>query len=37
MNSLVQRKAQAVLPEPELLRAMVDVNYFPPTAPPPVE
>jgi hypothetical protein len=26
--------AQAVLSEPELLRAMFDVGYFPPNAPP---
>jgi hypothetical protein len=27
----------AVLSEPELLRAMFDVGYFPPNTPPPVE
>ena len=27
-------KAQAVLSEPELLRAMFDVGYFPPNTPP---
>jgi hypothetical protein len=26
-------KAQSVLPEPELLRAMFDVGYFPPNTP----
>jgi hypothetical protein len=26
-----------VLSEPELLRAMFDVGYFPPNTPPPVE
>jgi hypothetical protein len=30
----VVAKAQAVLSEPELLRAMFDVGYFPPNAPP---
>jgi hypothetical protein len=29
----VVAKAQAVLSEPELLRAMSDVGYFPPNAP----
>ena len=33
----VVAKAQAVLSEPELLRAMFDVGYFPPNTPPPVE
>jgi hypothetical protein len=27
-------KAQAVLSEPELQRAMFDVGYFPPNTPP---
>jgi hypothetical protein len=27
-------KAQAVLSEPDLLRAMFDVGYFPPNSPP---
>jgi hypothetical protein len=27
-------KAQTVLSEPELLRAMFDVGYFPPNTPP---
>jgi hypothetical protein len=27
-------KAKAVLSEPELLRAMFDVGYFPPNTPP---
>jgi hypothetical protein len=31
----VVAKAQAVLSEAELLRAMFDVGYFPPNAPPP--
>jgi hypothetical protein len=30
----VVAKAQAVLSEPELLRAMFDVYYFPPNTPP---
>jgi hypothetical protein len=30
----VVAKAQAVLSEPELLRAMFDVGYFPPKPPP---
>jgi len=30
----VVAKAQAVLSEPELLRAMFDVGYFPPNMPP---
>jgi hypothetical protein len=30
----VVAKAQAVLSEPELLRAMFDVGYFPPNTPP---
>ena len=30
----VVAKAQAVLPEPELLQAMFDVGYFPPNTPP---
>ena len=30
----VVAKAQAVLTEPELLRAMFDVGYFPPNTPP---
>ena len=30
----VVAKAQAVLSEPELLRAMFDVAYFPPNMPP---
>jgi hypothetical protein len=30
----VVAKAQAVLSEPELLRAMFDVGCFPPNAPP---
>ena len=33
----VVAKAQSVLSEPELLRAMFDVGYFPPNTPPPVE
>jgi hypothetical protein len=33
----VVAKAQAVLSESELLRAMFDVGYFPPNTPPPVE
>jgi hypothetical protein len=31
----VVAKAQAVLSEPELLRAMFDVGYFPPNTPLP--
>ena len=31
----VVAKAQAVLSEPELLRAMFGVGYFPPNTPPP--
>jgi hypothetical protein len=30
----VAAKAQAILSEPELLRAMFDVGYFPPNTPP---
>jgi hypothetical protein len=30
----VVAKAQAALSEPELLRAMFDVGYFPPNTPP---
>jgi hypothetical protein len=30
----VVAKAQAVLSEPELLRAMFDVGYFPSSTPP---
>jgi hypothetical protein len=30
----VVAKVQAVLSEPELLRAMFDVGYFPPNTPP---
>jgi hypothetical protein len=30
----VVAKAQAVLSEPELLRAMFNVGYFPPNTPP---
>ena len=30
----VVAKAQAVLTEPELLRAIFDVGYFPPYTPP---
>ena len=30
----VVAKAQAILSEPELLRAMFDVGYFPPNTPP---
>ena len=30
-------KAQTVLSEPELLRAMFDVGYFPPNTPPDAE
>ena len=30
----VAAKAQVVLSEPELLRAMFDVGYFPPNTPP---
>jgi len=33
----VVAKAQAVLSEPELLRAMFDVGSFPPNTPPPFE
>jgi hypothetical protein len=33
----VMAKAQAVLSEPKLLRAMFDVGYCPPNTPPPVE
>jgi hypothetical protein len=33
----VAAKTQAVLSEPELLRAMFDVGYFPPNTPPPIE
>ena len=33
----VVAKAQAVLSEPELLRAMIDVGYLPPNTPPSVE
>jgi hypothetical protein len=33
----VVTKAQAVLSEPELLREMFVVGYFPPNTPPPVE
>jgi len=33
----VVAKAQAVLSEAALLRAMFDVGYFPPNTPPPVE
>ena len=33
----VVAKAQAVLSEPELLRAIFDVGYFPPNTPPPKE
>jgi hypothetical protein len=32
----VVAKTQAVLSEPDLLRAMFDVGYFPPNMPPPV-
>jgi hypothetical protein len=28
-------QAKAVLTDPELLRAMFDVGYFPPSTPPP--
>jgi hypothetical protein len=31
----VVAKAEAVLSEAELLRAMFDVGYFPPNTPPP--
>jgi hypothetical protein len=31
----VVAKAQAVLTEPKLLRAMFDIGYFPPNTPPP--
>jgi len=34
LPSDVVAKAQAVLCEPELLRAMFDVAYFPPNTPP---
>jgi hypothetical protein len=30
----VVAKTQAVMSEPELLRAMFDVGYFPPKVPP---
>jgi hypothetical protein len=33
MTTLVIAKAQAVLSEPELLRAMFDVGYFTPNTP----
>jgi hypothetical protein len=33
----VVARAQAVLSEAELLRAMFDVSYFPPSTPPPIE
>jgi hypothetical protein len=33
----VVARVQAVLTEPDLLRAMFDVGYFPPNTPPPVE
>ena len=33
----VVAKAQAVLADSALLRAMFDVGYFPPNTPPPVE
>jgi hypothetical protein len=33
-HSDVVAKARAVLSEPELLRAMFDVAYFPPNTPP---
>ena len=33
----VVAKAEAVLSEPELLRAMFDVGYFPSNTPPPRE
>jgi hypothetical protein len=33
----VVAKAQAVLSEPEMLRAIFDVGYFPPNTPPPEE
>jgi hypothetical protein len=33
----VVAKAQAVLTEPDLLRAIFDVGYFPPNTPPLVE
>jgi hypothetical protein len=32
----VVSKAQAVLSDPQLLRAMFDGGYFPPNTPPPV-
>ena len=32
--AVVVAKAQAVQSEPELLRAMFDVGYFPPNTPP---
>ena len=32
--AVVVAKAQAVLSEPELMRAMFDVGYFPPYTPP---
>jgi hypothetical protein len=33
----VVAKAQAVVSESALLRAMFDVGYFPPNTPPPVQ
>jgi hypothetical protein len=33
----VVAKAQAILSEPALLRAMFDVGHFPPNTPPPIE
>jgi len=33
----VVAREQAVLSEPELLRAMFDVGYFPPNTPPQAE
>jgi hypothetical protein len=34
LHANVAAQAQAVLSEPELLRAMFDVGYFPPKTPP---
>ena len=35
LAAAVVANARAVLTEPELLRAMFDVGYFPPNTPPP--
>jgi hypothetical protein len=36
-HTAVVAKAQAILSDPALLRAMFDVGYFPPNTPPPIE